>query len=863
MAMEQPRRRTRTSIILAFKVLQFVNQLRRRVKPRGSQGTLESTDLGTETSLGLKNLRSMSDGLARIAVEDAKPPREVGLGVSKTGPKPGPETPKSVRLLPRANTTATLVSTTPNAPGHDAQHLLSIVDRKLSREGKGVAFSAVAGDDHLLLKHNNAPLFERCSLTELIQLLAAVHDALQVLAQCRRQFGDDWLVAQGVHLGLRIDQSFIANYEHLLVRLQTDLMDAMARRAFEELLRGGHDKRQRKLLSWFSEFAEHRQPLSTCFPWTIKPSLAVLWGVCWMFYDHQAAAAAAAEEEATKGGSLRGPLDKVLQNIDRDQWDAPASSDYVDLGRTLIGTRPQQATQQQQQQPHQARQQQNTGNVQSDFSTLCPSRLLLLPRRLEAGQAGDHGHHGPSPSPSPAGLFHPPRPCQDTYCRDALQHLPPYSPANFYLPHNQGTPAAPLTAFVHLGTDNNSNSWHPYPSLPQDSRRHLLASAQNPSIRLTGSAGTDVYAQPHPDLAAFDNIYHPGQQPEAYSLNLDPSPYHNPTFSPSQYIMSEPNMSPTTATTTITTTTTTTAATTTPTPAPATMQIPQISVKHERASSINSLNGMPTPVSTSGPRSPLTPTADARTHILPSPQTHSRRVSEDRSSMSGDDERRINYSYKRNEEPERNSEGKMICKHQDCSGLLFERRCEWSKHMDKHDRPYKCNVKGCEKLQGFTYSGGLLRHEREVHKMHGGTKKSLFCPFDDCKRSSGAGFTRKENLAEHIRRVHRRTSMSADMHGLRVRRDSTAMTGAMESAAPSIAESRRSSVSPYSRPLEFREEEDVAVKRKRGSDYGLGEVLGAEELRAEIKRLRLENEEKDSRLRQLEQAVMALQQGRR
>jgi hypothetical protein len=53
----------------------------------------------------------------------------------------------------------------------------------------------------------------------------------------------------------------------------------------------------------------------------------------------------------------------------------------------------------------------------------------------------------------------------------------------------------------------------------------------------------------------------------------------------------------------------------------------------------------------------------------------------------------------------------------------------------------------------------------------GATKKSLFCPFADCKRSSGAGFTRKENLAEHMRREHRRTSMSADMHGLVIRHD--------------------------------------------------------------------------------------------
>ena len=80
--------------------------------------------------------------------------------------------------------------------------------------------------------------------------------------------------------------------------------------------------------------------------------------------------------------------------------------------------------------------------------------------------------------------------------------------------------------------------------------------------------------------------------------------------------------------------------------------------------------------------------------------------------------------------------------------------------MDKHDRPYKCTAPGCEKLLGFTYSGGLLRHEREVHKMHGGTKAPLFCPYAGCKRSSGDGFTRRENLSEHIRRVHQRTTVT-------------------------------------------------------------------------------------------------------
>lgn len=83
--------------------------------------------------------------------------------------------------------------------------------------------------------------------------------------------------------------------------------------------------------------------------------------------------------------------------------------------------------------------------------------------------------------------------------------------------------------------------------------------------------------------------------------------------------------------------------------------------------------------------------------------------------------------------------------------------------MDKHDRPYKCAETGCEKLQGFTYSGGLLRHQREVHKMHGGTKKPMYCPEPNCKRNAGTGFTRKENLSEHIRRVHRRATDDSDI----------------------------------------------------------------------------------------------------
>jgi hypothetical protein len=167
---------------------------------------------------------------------------------------------------------------------------------------------------------------------------------------------------------------------------------------------------------------------------------------------------------------------------------------------------------------------------------------------------------------------------------------------------------------------------------------------------------------------------------------------------------------------------------------------------------------------------------------------------------------KIQGAFRRSKSPPRNSNGQIVCDHVNCQGKnqTFKRLCEWNKHMDRHERPYKCREVGCELNPGFTYSGGLLRHQREVHKMHLSTKQPLFCPFPNCNRSSGkstasflclsspsaarprsrmetsptgipfptlvngkfrvscaasnvplgTGFTRKENLEEHKRRRH-------------------------------------------------------------------------------------------------------------
>ena len=90
------------------------------------------------------------------------------------------------------------------------------------------------------------------------------------------------------------------------------------------------------------------------------------------------------------------------------------------------------------------------------------------------------------------------------------------------------------------------------------------------------------------------------------------------------------------------------------------------------------------------------------------------------------------------------------------------------------------NKQSALQLEGFTYSGGLLRHERDVHGQHGDPKDRLQCTVSSCKRHIGKGFTREEDLNEHIRRVHGTTT--ADVvtpTGRQNRRSSTNITSSV------------------------------------------------------------------------------------
>jgi hypothetical protein len=67
--------------------------------------------------------------------------------------------------------------------------------------------------------------------------------------------------------------------------------------------------------------------------------------------------------------------------------------------------------------------------------------------------------------------------------------------------------------------------------------------------------------------------------------------------------------------------------------------------------------------------------------------------------------------------------------------------------LDKHNRPYVCSHKSCNR-KNFSNKSGLERHKREVH-----SSQNFICPIRSCDRSK-KGFHRRHNLREHQKRVH-------------------------------------------------------------------------------------------------------------
>ncbi|KAF4554905.1 Hypothetical protein D9617_3g019740 [Elsinoe fawcettii] len=516
---------------------------------------------------------------------------------------------------------------------------------------------------------------------------------------------------------------------------------------------------------WFSILFHARHPFSTTWPWCIKPSLVVLWGVCWMFY---------------------GP------------WQSGQNSEnnaFSDLDQ----------------------QHTNPFGVDDDLFTSMNQEQQV---QQVVGSAALPATHRLGQQNQAAGIPAPPRSEHDAFRSDApdLHHV---QASRTGPPNTNG----PRTPFAEGGLTAGTDYQGPYYGQSESNLSPQYTFNQD------ASASESLYSDfPHiaTGVTPYDSIW----QGQAQSSHL-PQTHH--------YLRPVPSV-----------TALNTSSTRPPRPgdllrtAPATTQASNFSNFATAARNLlpphlmNPGNTMQSPDSMARSREASTALSTGRpraaseastsAYSRPSPRQIVVSTPESRT----DEYETVNASRTpERPEPRKNSHGQFICDQEECAGLFFDRKCEWTKHYDKHDRPYRCRNPACSKLQGFTYSGGLLRHEREVHHMHGGPKESLYCRFPgDCKRKSEKGFTRKENRDEHERRVHN---------------------------GPFDNVSKQEPTSPLmSETSEIRRLSSVTGKRK-ASEVSETDI---EDLRVEIKRLKEANEELRSEVQDLRdrQRMQPLQQ---
>ncbi|MCJ1243372.1 hypothetical protein MMC30_000569, partial [Trapelia coarctata] len=164
--------------------------------------------------------------------------------------------------------------------------LLSHLDRHVTYGGRRLTH--IAMHDHLFLQHNVQSLIQNSTIGEVSHILDLTTILLDRLYHAKKAQDAKREPGAGFD-GIKLEK-FIANLEHLLKCLQQAALEALICYSLELLEADNHQWHEYwhhwKLLDddWFNEWPSGRRPLSTTWPWNIKPSLVVLWGVCWMFY---------------------------------------------------------------------------------------------------------------------------------------------------------------------------------------------------------------------------------------------------------------------------------------------------------------------------------------------------------------------------------------------------------------------------------------------------------------------------------------------------------------------------------------------------------------------------------------------------
>ncbi|KAF2869239.1 Alpha/Beta hydrolase protein [Massariosphaeria phaeospora] len=115
-------------------------------------------------------------------------------------------------------------------------------------------------------------------------------------------------------------------------------------------------------------------------------------------------------------------------------------------------------------------------------------------------------------------------------------------------------------------------------------------------------------------------------------------------------------------------------------------------------------------------------------------------------------------------QPSCDGPGEMICGRHECHGITFAKRSDWKKHMDKHNRPWKCLVAGCiHPHGGLTTKRDLDRHRNSRHSdiVEQSSRRNYFCLEQGCLAKGP--FRRKDKLQDHVKRVHSDRPVQAPM----------------------------------------------------------------------------------------------------
>ncbi|KAI1466016.1 uncharacterized protein F4812DRAFT_93419 [Daldinia caldariorum] len=96
-------------------------------------------------------------------------------------------------------------------------------------------------------------------------------------------------------------------------------------------------------------------------------------------------------------------------------------------------------------------------------------------------------------------------------------------------------------------------------------------------------------------------------------------------------------------------------------------------------------------------------------------------------------------------------DGGKVC---EICGKVSKTKSEFKKHKQRHDKPFKCIVKGCTRREGFSTPNDLDRHKRSLHPGEDAVGDRYRCQVGPCANKDKI-WPRADNFRAHMKRVHK------------------------------------------------------------------------------------------------------------